>query len=206
MNNFNNIYWIGGSPCAGKSSISEMLVEKYNFTLYRCDDCLDKHLKIGAEKKYPIMNKLSRMTCDEIWMRSIDIQVCEEFEYYREEFTLILEELVKYPRNKKILVEGTAILPELIENMEIEKNRIVFIIPTVEFQLEHYKKREFIPYVLEGCKDQEKAFENWMKRDIKFATEVARQARLNERNLIVTDGNKSLEENFMIVEEFFELI
>lgn len=43
MNILDNIYWIGGSPCAGKTSISEMLVEKYGFTLYRCDDYLDKH-------------------------------------------------------------------------------------------------------------------------------------------------------------------
>ena len=205
MNNLNNIYWIGGSPCAGKSSISEMLVEKYNFTLYKCDDYLDKHHKIGIERKYPIMNKISKMTCDEIWMRAIDIQVYEEFEYYREEFKLILEELEKYSKEKKILVEGTAILPELVESMKTKKNRVVFIVPTAEFQLKHYKKREFIPYVLSGCKDQEKAFENWMQRDIEFAIEVSRQTKLNGRNLIITDGNKTLEENILKVEKFFKL-
>lgn len=206
MNILRDIYWIGGSPCAGKTSISEMLVEKYDFTLYRCDDYLDKHIKIGAKRKYPIMNKICKMNCDEIWMRSIDIQVYEEFEYYKEEFNLILEELEKYSVEKKILVEGTAILPEIIESINIKKNRVVFIVPSADFQLEHYKKREFIPYVLEGCRNKERAFENWMQRDIKFAEEVARQAKLNKKNFIVTDGNNSLKDNFKMVEKYFELI
>lgn len=204
--NFENIYWIGGSPCAGKSTISRMLVKKYNFLLYKCDDYLDEHFKIGKERNFPIMSKLSNMTCDEIWMRPIDIQVYEEFEYYKEELVLILEELSKYSKYKKILVEGTAILPEFIEERKIEKNKVVFIVPTAEFQLKHYKEREFIPYVLRGCKNQEKAFENWMDRDIKFALDVANKARKNKMNLIVNDGNKSVEKNLNIVEEFFELV
>lgn len=206
MNKFKNIYWIGGSPCSGKSSISEMLVEKYDFQLYKCDDYLDKHLKIGVRRNYLMMSKLNKMTWNEIWMRDIDIQVYEEFEYYREEFKLILEELENYPENKKILVEGTAVLPELIEKMEIAKNRIVFMVPTEEFQLEYYKRRDWIPYVLEGCTDKEKAFDNWMKRDIKFAKEVAEEVRVNERNLIINDGSKSLDNNLKKVEYFFKLL
>lgn len=101
MNKYKNIYWIGGSPCAGKTSISEMLLEKYDFELYRCDDYLDKHLKIGVNRNYPIMSKLNKMNCDEIWMRPIDLQVYEEFEYYKEEFKQILEELKKYSKEKK---------------------------------------------------------------------------------------------------------
>lgn len=204
--NLENIYWIGGSPCAGKSSISEMLVKKYNFTLYKCDDYLNSHMELGAERKYPIMSKVSSMTCDEVWMRDIDEQVIEEFQYYREELKLILEELENYPRDERILIEGTAILPEFIEDMGIDKNKSVFIVPTADFQLKHYKKREFIPYVLKGCTSQEKAYENWMERDIRFAKEVAREAKLNGRNLIIVDGKKSLEDNFNVVEEFFELI
>lgn len=46
----------------------------------------------------------------------------------------------------------------------------------------------------------------WMQRDINFAEEEARQAKLNEKNFIVTDGNNSLIDNFKIVEKYFELI
>ena len=34
------IYWLGGSTCAGKSTISNVFSEKYGFTIYHCDDYL----------------------------------------------------------------------------------------------------------------------------------------------------------------------
>lgn len=203
--NMKNIYWIGGSPCSGKSTISKMIVEKYGFNLYRCDDYLESHLEIGVTRKFPVMSKVSHMTWDEIWMRPIDVQVKEEFEYYREELTLILEDLDKYPKDKNIIVEGAAILPEFIEAMKISNERVVFIVPTSEFQLEHYKKREWIHYLLKDCKDPQKAFGNWMERDIRFANEITEMTRLYGRNLIVTDGSKSIKDNFNTVAKFFEL-
>ncbi len=203
--NLDHIYWIGGSPCAGKTTISEILVKEYDLEFYKSDDYLDQHFEIGRKRKYPLMSKYANMTCDEIWMRDIDFQVKEEFEYYKEELKLVMEELHKYPKDKKILVEGTAILPEFIEQLKIPHHKAVFIVPTAKFQLKHYKKRQFIPYVLEGCTNQEKAYENWMKRDIKFAEEVVRQVRLYKRNLIVTDGKRSLVENKELVEKIFKL-
>lgn len=35
-------YWIGGSPCCGKSTISEMLIKEFGFDMYKCDDHLDR--------------------------------------------------------------------------------------------------------------------------------------------------------------------
>ena len=80
------------------------------------------------------------------------------------------------------------------------------VINNIIQKIKQYKKRKFIPYVLEGCKDKKKAFENWMQRDIKFAIEVANQAKLNKRNLIITDGTNSLIENFYLVEKMFSSI
>lgn len=46
------------------------------------------------------------------------------------------------------------------------------MVPTEAFQIYHYSKREWVPYVLAECSDPEKAFQNWMERDILFAKEV----------------------------------
>ena len=32
-----NIYYIGGSPCAGKSSVAEILCSKYNLYYFTCE-------------------------------------------------------------------------------------------------------------------------------------------------------------------------
>lgn len=32
-----DIYYIGGSPCSGKSTVAEMIAEKYGFHYYKVD-------------------------------------------------------------------------------------------------------------------------------------------------------------------------
>lgn len=51
-----------------------------------------------------------------------------------------------------------------------------------------YSQREWGHFVLEGCSDKEKAFENWMERDVLFAEEVRRQCERERFMSIVNDG------------------
>jgi len=76
----------------------------------------------------------------------------------------------------------------------ISSDHYLAIMPTAEFQIEHYKQREWVPYVLEGCSDKEKAFSNWMNRDILFAQEVQRQCAAEQYHSIINDGNITVEQ------------
>ena len=78
--------------------------------------------------------------------------------------------------------------------LDIPSRRYISITPTKEFQVFHFRKREFVPYVLDGCRDMEKAFGNWMGRDILFAQEVQKQCRENQYVSIINDGNIGIDE------------
>lgn len=39
------LYIIGGSPCSGKSTIAEMIAEKYDFIYFKVDDYLEQYMK-----------------------------------------------------------------------------------------------------------------------------------------------------------------
>lgn len=56
-----------------------------------------------------------------------------------------------------------------------------------------------VPYVLEGCSDKEKAFSNWMNRDILFAQEVQQQCNEEQYVSIINDGYIELDELVDIV-------
>ena len=43
-----NTMWIGGSPCCGKSSVAEILRDRFGLNYYKCDDHFDRHLQQGA--------------------------------------------------------------------------------------------------------------------------------------------------------------
>ena len=62
-----NTYYIGGSPCSGKSTIAEIVSKKYDLYYFKVDDFLDKYTKMGASKEYEICKKQERMNAVEIW-------------------------------------------------------------------------------------------------------------------------------------------
>ena len=58
-------------------------------------------------------------------------------------YALVLEDLMQI-KEKDIITEGAAYLPELMRKLNISNNRYISITPTRDFQISHYKKREWI--------------------------------------------------------------
>ena len=199
-----NIYYIGGSPCSGKSTVAEILAEKYDLYYFKVDDFLEEYTKMGASKGYRICKKQEAMSPEEIWMREPQLQCEEELTFYEEVFEFVMADLKKI-NAKGIITEGAAYLPKLMKAKGISSDQYLAITPTAEFQIEHYKQREWVPYVLEGCSDKGKAFSNWMNRDILFAKEVQRQCAAEQYHSIINDGNVTVEQMVEKVVACFEL-
>ena len=189
-----NTYFIGGSPCSGKSTVAEIIANRYDLYYFKVDDYLDKYTELGAKKNLEICMKQKVLSPEQIWMREPIIQCKEELQFYEEIFDFLIEELKSISYEGGIVTEGAAYLPELMKQMNVAPNRYISITPTKDFQMFHYKKREWVPFVLEGCSDKGKAFENWMERDALFADEVRRQCERENYRSIVNDGTISIEE------------
>src|SRR5688572_779580 len=173
---FSQAYILGGSPCSGKSTIAERLSSEFNLQYYKVDDYERDHSKLSNARRHPTMYRYSTMNWNGIWMRPVPYQVEELFEYYRERFEMIAQDLEKYEKDKTIILEGAAWLPELLELNEANPNNLIFFVPTKEFQLHCYSQRPWIKDILKECEDPEQAFANWMMRDHLFGQEILRQA------------------------------
>ena len=200
-----NTYYIGGSPCAGKSTIAEILSQKYHLYYFKVDDSLDSYTKLGALKGYPICKKTNEMSAEQIWMREPVLQCREEFEFYEEVFEYVLADLKQISCENGVITEGAAYVPKLIKQLGLPHNRYISITPTEEFQISHFKRREFVSYVLNGCSDMERAFSNWMERDILFAQEVQKQCYEERYASIINDGSIEIDELVSRVAKHFAL-
>ncbi|MCB0124239.1 MAG: hypothetical protein KDE58_18415, partial [Caldilineaceae bacterium] len=107
------IYWLGGSPCSGKSAIAERLAVQYNLTYVRCDDSLSAHIATSDPCHQPTLARLRTMSSDEIWLEPVAAQVERVIAIYREEFPLLFAELQALHTGRPILAEGAALMPEL---------------------------------------------------------------------------------------------
>jgi hypothetical protein len=188
-----HVYWIGGASYAGKSTISQALVERFGMRLYDCDEAFEVHEKTVESGRFPTLYRLSRLPWTELWMRPVEQQVREEIELYHEEWSLILDDLRQLPADRPILAEGNALLPELFDGSGISPARMIWIVPTPEFQRENYARREWVPGILADCDDPDQAWNNWMDRDAGFATHVTEQACSRGRTIITVDGSEPVE-------------
>ena len=135
-------------------------------------------------------------------MREPLIQCEDEFLIYDEISELVFECLEKIDADF-IVTEGAAYTPNVM--VKHGKKEYISIIPTPDFQISHYKEREWVPYILEGCSDKQQAFHNWMERDILFAKQVKAECEENAVPCIVNDGTRTQDEMFSIVKELFNL-
>lgn len=200
-----NVFWLGGSPCAGKSSISEILAGRFNLHLYRVDEAFEVHAQRFDPVIHPSLAKWCASSWNQRWMQPIERLVQNVIACYQEHFTLILEDILSLPRHKPMLVEGTALLPRQVASVLAERHRAVWVVPTADFQREHYSKREWLGRILEQCDSSEAAFHNWMGRDAEFARWVTAEAAELGLELLRVDGSHTVEENAMTVASYFQL-
>ena len=196
------VLFIGGSPCSGKSTAAERISKEYSAYYFKVDDFLDQFTHSAAKKGYPACKNSVTMTPDEIWMREPLIQCEDEFLIY-DEISELMFEYLKQIDADFIVTEGAAYTPNVM--VKHGKKEYISIIPTPDFQISHYKKREWVPYILEGCSDKQQAFHNWMERDILFAKQVQAECEENAVPCIVNDGTRTQDEMFSIVKELFNL-
>ncbi len=200
-----NVYWIGGSPCSGKSTIADRLAAKHGGRVYRCDEAYYRHLASITPDEHPVFSRLAHASCDDLWMRPTPQQVGDEIALYREEFPLILADLAALPSTQAVIAEGAALLPELLDRLGVLPRRAVWIVPTERFQREHYARRAWRHDVLASCTDKERAWRNWMERDAGFARVVAREARQRGNRVLTVDGARSVDDTARAVGAWFGL-
>jgi hypothetical protein len=164
-----------------------------------------RHLEIANKEDHPTMVAYAKMNWDEIWSRPVDLQVREEFAFYEERFEMILEDLLEYKNREGVIMEGAALIPSLLHSWDVRPDQAFFLIPTKEFQIEHYSKRPWIKSILNSCKNPQQAFSNWMERGHRFGQEIIRQAlRYNYRCFII-DENSSVDQIYKMIENHFGL-
>lgn len=187
-----HVFWIGGSPCSGKSTIAAALAAEFDLARYTCDDEVERHASLASSDAAPVMRRLARATCDDLWMRPVGQQIREEIAHYEEEFPFILDDLHAMSGVRPVIAEGAALLPRLLTGIGIDPVRSIWIVPSPAFQRDHYARRMWRHDVLAPCADPDQAWRNWMDRDIGFARHVAAEARRQDLTCLTVDGSRSL--------------
>ena len=199
------MFWLGGSPCAGKSSVSEVLARRFDLDVYHVDDAFEIHVGGLNPSRQPALSAWCSSSWDERWMQPPGVLLESVIACYGEHFALILADLLATPRDKPLLVEGAALLPGRVAGLLPERSQALWMVASADFQKMYYSKRQWARAVVGQCADPEAAFGNWMGRDARFAEWVRAEASALHLQVLEVDGGRTVEENAAAVAAHFQL-
>jgi hypothetical protein len=202
-----HVYWIGGGSGAGKSTIARRIAAEHGLQYYGTDDVMPDHAKRSTSESCPFLHKFMAMDMDERWVnRSPDIML-ETFHWFRGEgFHMIIDDLLRLPKDPGVIADGFRLLPHLVKPLLSAHNHAVWLLPTPEFRQAVFDRRGGLQWGFIGkTSDPERALRNLLARDAMFTCRLYDEAKQLEMNIINVDTTMPVDELTSRVTEMFRL-
>lgn len=171
-----HVYWIAGASAAGKSTIASRIARERGLHLYATDDVMADHARRSTPEDCTLLHRFMSMEMDDRWVNRSPKTMLETFHWFQgEAFSLIVEDLLRLPRNTPIIVEGFRPLPGLLKPLLSQPTNAVWLLPTPKFRQAVVDRRGGTSWgFLARTSDPERALHNLLKRDQMF-TDLLRQ-------------------------------
>ena len=186
------ILWLGGAPCAGKSTVASALARRFGLRVFALDALADAHALPTAVRGTPALERLALRLADPAWpswfLHDPATLAREELGLSAEVFALAVDALDAMPVGPPILVEGTAALPACVVGWAAaSKGRppiarsegapgAAWLVPAADFHTACYERREWARTLVGRTSDSTLAYRNWRDRDMLVARFVRRDA------------------------------
>ena len=206
-----HVLWIGGSPCAGKSTIGHTIARTHVFLSYFLDPMGRNHIARRLAAGDVKMAAFLKMTMNQRWLeRSVEELVQEVLESWTKECQLAIEDLLAMPKEWFIIAEGN-FFPECVAPYLSNPHQAVWLVPTETFSEQirrrrgaEQAKRQEQQGVADESSDPEKRLHNLIQRDSQLANYVKQQAEKLHLSVYEVDGSRSLDDMTTLVEKHFE--
>jgi len=173
-----NVFWLGGGSGAGKSTIARRLADRHGWHLYATDDVMRDHAGRTTSEEAPFLHEFIAMGMDERWVNRTPEVMLETFHWFRGEgFGLIVEDLLRLPREQPVIVEGFRLLPHLVKPLLAAPEHAVWLLPTPDFRRAAFRSRS-VPGdgFVAKTSDPAKAGRNLAERDRMFTSHLREEA------------------------------
>jgi hypothetical protein len=165
-----HVYWIGGGSGAGKTTVARRIAARHGLRLYATDDVMAEHARRSTREDSPLLHTFLAMDMDERWVNRPPNTMLETFHWFRGEgFRLIIEDLLRLPRDPGVIAEGFRLLPRLVRPLLSAPAHGVWLLPTPAFRQAVIESRGGAASgFLARTTDPERALRNLLARDRMF--------------------------------------
>ncbi len=199
-----HILWIGGGPCAGKTTLARILAGKYDLEIYNADW---HHVHGHRGRPGGVPPGWDELSMDERWLLPTPRRLVErDIANWSGRFPLVVEDLLAQSAARPIVAEGPALFPWRVSTVLSSPRQAIFLVPTPPWR-DHVlagRERDGGGRRFEDrTSDPERARENVRERDRLLGERiVASCAELGLRCETV-DGSRDLDDSLALLEEHF---
>jgi hypothetical protein len=181
---FEHVYWIGGPPDSAKSTVADLLGERYGVAVYHYDRTdAAHHERLAAAN--PSYLAFVNASLDERWVDAEPQELFERsLESFRDRWPMVLEDIGGLA-GQPVLAEGFGLIPELVAQ-GAQPPRCAFLVPTPAFKAMSVVARDK-PVWRHETRDPERARSNLLARDDLLAEYVRREAGTRGLPIIEVD-------------------
>jgi len=170
-----HVYWIGGGSGAGKSAVARRIADRHGWRLYSTDDVMADHARRSTREDSPLLYRFIGMDMDARWVTRPPAVMLETFHWFQGEgFDMIVDDLLRLPREPHVVVEGFRLLPRLVEPLLAVRAHAVWLLPTPAFRQSVVESRGGSAWgFVAKTTDPQRALRNLLERDRMF-TDILR--------------------------------
>ncbi|MET8983598.1 hypothetical protein ABZX85_49365 [Streptomyces sp. NPDC004539] len=138
---------------------------------------MEEHARRTTPRDAPFLREFLAMDMDERWVGRSPRVMAETFHWFRGEgFGLIVEDLLRLPRDRCVVVEGFRLLPRLVRPLLDAPGHAVWLLPTPGFRKAAIEGRAAPGDGFVGrTGDPERAARNLAERDALFVERLTRE-------------------------------
>jgi len=195
-----HVLWIGGPPGCGKTTIGRWLAHLYDLQAYNADAHTWEHHDRSLADGDPGASRWESRTPDERWLRMPPAEMAEfSLEMNAERFRQMVDDVRALSAEPGVVMEGTPLLPWLVEEHLGRPEAAVWLLPTPGFQEARLRERAVTTW--RATSDPELALANRIERERLVGEAIERAALDRGYAVIRVDESRDLETMKILVED-----
>ena len=201
-----NVYWLGGGSCAGKTTLGKMFEINNGFTYYNGET--QKFFKQGQMDHVPLLKEIRIIReTDKNWRWLFSLQVEEMAQFFlsiaKENIPLILDEVLELAGDSKVIVDTIFGHPSDISR-EGNLSNAVFLIADSSFQENEWHRRTWPKKkVIANMENPVEALKKWVQMHRMVNESIVADCERCGVDYIVTSGVIDLRESYRQVAKHF---
>lgn len=204
-----HVFWIGGPPDSGKTSVATLLAARHGAQVYHFDRHERDHLARADPQRHPqvamLRSQIRSLTeaelAHELWLAQPPAAMARgTIAGWSQRVELALEDLRAMPADRPIIAEGPGFFPDAILPHLADPRRAIWLLPSEAFKRASVVRRDK-PGTRHLTADPAQAQENLIQRDLLMGEHIRQRVAALGLAMLEIDGSRMLEEVAAVVEE-----